>query len=166
MRPATVVPTPQPSTKQQPTTRTGRKNPFEIIAEKNPFLSNNSSPTKSPTKSTNQKRFLSPLRNRNPFVKPKNPFLDDDDDDDAPPSDNTNPFVMSDDDEQGHVFRRGDQRKSESSTGGGEMKDPMLEQICYITKCLDEAVKLGKHDEAAMLRQNLKELQAAYQGNS
>ncbi|CAK8675954.1 unnamed protein product [Clavelina lepadiformis] len=40
--------------------------------------------------------------------------------------------------------------------------DPMLQQICYISKCLDEAIRLGKNDEVAILRENLQQLQKLY----
>ena len=80
--------------------------------------------------------FKDPFMEKN--VDTKNPFLNHNE------SNNTNPFLEED--------------ASESD------KNPLLDQICYITKRLDEATRLGKKDDILILRKNLVELQAYFSG--
>jgi len=100
----------------------------------------------------------------NPFIEDqKNPFLVDDDVEPVKRNRPKNPFLEDEsknpfleEEEEAHIFCRDDKRNQ-------DVKDPMLEQIQYITKCLDEAVKMGRTDEILILKENLRELQLAYE---
>ena len=120
-----------------------------IVVNKNPFLE------RLPPTST--KRPPAPMN--------KNPFLESGRDDDV-----TNPFLSGsprrDSDGQNPFLL--DDECSKTNRGGPPddgVDDPVFHQICYISKRLDEAIKSGKMDEAAIMRENLKELQKLYGSN-
>nr|CAB3267942.1 rabenosyn-5 [Phallusia mammillata] len=125
-----------------------------IQVNKNPFLDKKLPVRKSTPRPTSVKVAKSP----NPFLEDEdsssNPFLEDDDD-------SLNPFLSSPvQDAETNPFLTSNNYSpvSENETH----QDPVFHQICYISKCLDNAVKSGKQDEAAILRQNLQELQSLY----
>ena len=103
--------------------------------------------------SSNKQNSKNPFLNEQTYSQSANPFLSDESDSGNPfmengiHSSNSNPFLIEID------------SPSQSSDN-----NPLLQQICYVSKCLDEANKAGRKDEVTMLRQNLLDLQAMYDG--
>ena len=106
--------------------------------------------------SSETSRNNSPFKNKNPFLQDEqvrfhntgNPFL-------SPENDSSHPFV-----EENNQSSNSNPFLDESNFS--DDSNPLLQQICYVSKCLDEAVKQGKNDEAVILRQNLIELQSMH----
>ena len=110
----------------------------DISNARNPFLADEEIKSPLSNKEDAGNPFLNDENERNPFLKEE---------------DGENPFVPN--------ANRPDDESEFESTSPAET-NPLLQQICYVTKCLDEAVKLGKKDEAAIFNRNLAELQAMY----
>ena len=98
---------------------------------------------------------------KNPFLDEEissqslNPFLSEE-------SDNKNPFIKT---SSTHSHNSNPFTKNAKFSSTKESNsNPLFQQICYVSKCLDEATTAGRRDEAAMLRQNLVDLQAMYSG--